>query len=72
MVTTIVEMAVIINMNEKDIIVLIIFLVVLLILNIIFCFLKLLDINKLKYIYWYLFIISWIVAFFRLGRVVVT
>lgn len=61
----IVEMAVIININEKDIIVLIIFLVTLLILNIIFWVVfKLLDINKPKYMYWYLFVLSWVVAFF--------
>jgi len=62
---TIVEMAVIIKMDKKDITVSIIFLVTLLILNIIrWVVFKLIDIDKPKHIYWYLFVLSWIVAFF--------
>lgn len=51
-------------LDNNMVVVVIVFLITLFILNIIrFCFLKFLNWSEPKYFYWYLFVLSWIVAF---------
>ena len=56
-------------MNKNDLVIPIVFLITLLILNIIrWLVFKLTKLQKPKYLYWYLFTISWVIAYLPIWK----